>query len=335
MRIADAFRDITGEFRKVVVGQEETLRLMLVAYFSHGHILFEGVPGLAKTLMVKALSVILGAEEEPAGAAATPSAGQPAYTESFRRVQFTPDMLPSDILGTMVYSAQEGRFRLHRGPIFCHFLLADEINRTPPKTQSALLEAMEERQVTIEGEVIPLPADFTVFATQNPLEYEGTYPLPEAQLDRFMMRVKVGYPSRESEREVLLRYHQGFDAQDIASADLRRLGVSASFSDLRQEVQAVRVRDELFDYILDLVQRTRQRSGVILGASPRAGIHLLRGAKAAAALDGRDYITPDDVAILAPHVLNHRLILSPELEIEGRKPEDIIGDLLSSLPVPR
>ena len=323
MRVADAFQLTATEFRKVVVGQDEILRLMLVAYLSHGHILFEGVPGLAKTLLVKALSVILG------------SGADGGKAEGFRRIQFTPDMLPSDILGTMVYSSQDGKFRLHRGPLFCHFLLADEINRTPPKTQSALLESMEERQVTIEGGVETLPLDFTVFATQNPIEYEGTYPLPEAQLDRFMMRVKVGYPSRDSEKEILLRYHNGFDAQDVASAGLQDIGMSACFSDLVAEVQGVKVKDEILDYILDIVQRTRQRRGIVLGASPRAGIHLLRGAKAHAALEARDFVTPDDVAMLVPHVLNHRLILSPELEIEGRKSEEIISEIVKSVPVPR
>lgn len=323
MRVADAFQLTATEFRKVVVGQDEILRLMLVAYLSHGHILFEGVPGLAKTLMVKALSVILG------------SGADGGKAEGFKRIQFTPDMLPSDILGTMVYSSQDGKFRLHRGPLFCHFLLADEINRTPPKTQSALLESMEERQVTIEGGVETLPLDFTVFATQNPIEYEGTYPLPEAQLDRFMMRVKVGYPSRNSEKEILLRYHKGFDAQDVASAGLQDIGMSACFTDLVAEVQAVKVKDEILDYILDIVQRTRQRRGIVLGASPRAGIHLLRGAKAHAALEARDFVTPDDVAMLVPHVLNHRLILSPELEIEGRKSEEIISEIVKSVQVPR
>jgi MoxR-like ATPase len=323
MRVAEAFQKTAAEFHKVVVGQDEVLRLMLVAYLSRGHILFEGVPGLAKTLMVKTLSVILGSGIDVGKA------------ESFRRIQFTPDMLPSDILGTMVYSSQEGKFRLHRGPLFCHFLLADEINRTPPKTQSALLEAMEERQVTIEGGMEALPVDFTVFATQNPIEYEGTYPLPEAQLDRFMMRVKVGYPSRESEKEVLMRYHQGFDAQDIASAGLVDLGISAAFTELTAETIAVKVKDEVLDYILDIVQRTRQKRGIVLGASPRAGIHLLRGAKVLATMEGRDFVTPDDVAMLVQHVLNHRLILSPELEIEGRKAEEIISEILKSVPVPR
>jgi MoxR-like ATPase len=315
MRIAEIFSEVSTEFRKVVVGQDEILRLMLVAYFSHGHILFEGVPGLAKTLMVKALAAI--------------------FSGDFKRVQFTPDMLPSDIIGTMVYSSSDGKFHLHRGPLFCKFLLADEVNRTPPKTQSALLEAMEERQVSIEGEVLTLPADFTVFATQNPIEYEGTYPLPEAQLDRFMMRVKVSYPDRQSEREVLLRYHQGFDAQDIAAANLRSLDVSAQYPALMDEVKSVRAKDELFDYILDIVSRTRQRGGILLGASPRAGIHLLRGAKALAALAGRDYVVPDDIAALTPHVLNHRLILAPELEIEGRRADEVVAEILQSVPVPR
>jgi len=315
MRIAEIFSEVSTEFRKVVVGQDETLRLMLVAYFSRGHVLFEGVPGLAKTLMVKALAAIFGGD--------------------FKRVQFTPDMLPSDILGTMVYSSSDGKFHLHRGPLFCKFLLADEVNRTPPKTQSALLEAMEERQVSIEGEVLALPPDFTVFATQNPIEYEGTYPLPEAQLDRFMMRVRVGYPDSKSEREMLMRYHRGFDAQDIAAADLRNLDISTQYDSLMNEVKDVKVKDELFDYVLDVVARTRQRGGILLGASPRAGIHLLRGAKALAALAGRDYIVPDDIVTLAPHVLNHRLILAPELEIEGRKPDEVVAEILQSVPVPR
>jgi MoxR-like ATPase len=189
--------------------------------------------------------------------------------------------------------------------------------------------------VSIEGEVLTLPADFTVFATQNPIEYEGTYPLPEAQLDRFMMRVKVSYPDRQSEREVLLRYHQGFDAQDIAAANLRSLDVSAQYPALMDEVKSVRAKDELFDYILDIVSRTRQRGGILLGASPRAGIHLLRGAKALAALAGRDYVVPDDIAALTPHVLNHRLILAPELEIEGRRADEVVAEILQSVPVPR
>jgi len=244
-------------------------------------------------------------------------------------------MLPADIIGTMIFSQDEGKFRLHRGPIFCHFLLADEINRTPPKTQSALLEAMEERQVSIEGDLNPLPYDFTVFATQNPIEYEGTYPLPEAQVDRFMLRVKVGYPEREEELEIVKRYDSGFDAQNLAAANLENLRVSERFSELMQEVTAVKVRPEMLDYIVEIVRRTRSRRGIALGGSPRASIFLLKGAKALAALTGRDFVIPDDVAELAPHVLNHRLIMSPEYEIEGRKPEEVVQEVVSSIEVPR
>lgn len=315
MQIPELYSRIQEEFAKVVVGQEQTLRLILAAYLSRGHILFEGVPGIAKTLMAKTFAAIVGGE--------------------FRRVQFTPDMLPADIIGTMIFSQDEGKFRLHRGPIFCHFLLADEINRTPPKTQSALLEAMEERQVSIEGELNPLPPDFTVFATQNPIEYEGTYPLPEAQVDRFMLRIKVDYPERDAELEIIRRYHKGFDAQDLTSADLANLEVSQRFGELMEEVTSVQVREEMLDYIVEIVRRTRGRRGVTLGGSPRASIFLLKGAKALAALSGRDFAIPDDVAELAPQVLNHRLIMSPEYEIEGRKPEEIISEVVSSVEVPR
>ena len=315
MQIPELYSRIEEEFAKVVVGQRQTLRLMLAAYFSRGHILFEGVPGIAKTLMAKTFAAIVGG--------------------TFRRVQFTPDMLPADIIGTMVFLQEEGKFRLHRGPIFCHFLLADEVNRTPPKTQSALLEAMEERQVSIEGELNPLPPDFTVFATQNPIEYEGTYPLPEAQVDRFMMRLKVDYPQQPEEVEIIRRYDRGFDAQNLASANLTDLGIPERFSELMSEVTAIQVREEILDYIVEIVRRTRGRRGIALGGSPRASIFLLKGAKALAALSGRDFVIPDDVVELAPQVLNHRLILSPEFEIEGRRPEDVISEVVGSVEVPR
>jgi len=315
LQIPDLYSRIREEFAKVVVGQEQTLRLILAAYFSRGHILFEGVPGIAKTLMAKTFAAIVGGE--------------------FRRVQFTPDMLPADIIGTMVFSQDEGKFRLHRGPIFCHFLLADEINRTPPKTQSALLEAMEERQVSIEGELNLLPPDFTVFATQNPIEYEGTYPLPEAQLDRFMLRIKVDYPQQNEEVEIIRRYDKGFDAQNLAAANLTDLGIPERFGELMAEVASIQVRPEILDYIVEIVRRTRGRRGIALGGSPRASIFLLKGAKALAALSGREFVIPDDVVELVPHVLNHRLILSPEFEIEGRHPEEVIAEVVGSVEVPR
>jgi len=318
--VSALYEQIREEFSRAVVGQESVLRLMLTAYFSRGHILFEGVPGIAKTLMVKTFARIIGGE--------------------FKRIQFTPDLLPADILGTMVFDAKDARFHLHRGPIFCNFLLADEINRTPPKTQSALLEAMEERQVSIEGNVNPLPADFTVFATQNPIEYEGTYPLPEAQLDRFMMRVRVGYPQEQEELQVLRRYDLGFDPQDLESAGVKSLGISKSqgslgYAELCALVRSVKIRDEVIDYILKIVRATRAREEVSLGASPRAGIFLLKGAKVLALLAGRDFVIPDDVVELVPHVLNHRLILAPEYEIEGRSVDEIIESILKSIPIPR
>ncbi len=315
IQIKNLYERILGEFQKSVVGQESVLRLMLTAYFSRGHILFEGVPGVAKTLMVKTFAKIVGGE--------------------FKRVQFTPDLLPSDIIGTMVFDPGTARFHLHKGPIFCNFLLADEINRTPPKTQSALLEAMEERQVSIEGNINQLPTDFTVFATQNPIEYEGTYPLPEAQLDRFMMRVKVSYPSYEDELTVLARYDAGFDPQKLDTAGIESLNISSSYEELCDCARSVKVKEEILAYNLEIVRRTRERQEIALGGSPRAGIFLMKGAKVLACLDGRDYVIPDDVVELVPHVLNHRIIPSPEFEIQGRHVDELISDIVHTVPVPR
>ncbi len=315
VEIQKLYEKVREQFAHAVVGQDAVLRLMLAAYFSQGHVLFEGIPGIAKTLMVKTFARILGGE--------------------FKRVQFTPDLLPSDIIGTMVYYPSSSTFRLHKGAIFCNFLLADEINRTPPKTQSSLLEAMEERQVSIEGQINSLPADFTVFATQNPIEYEGTYPLPEAQLDRFMMRIKLSYPLESDEFQVLKRYDEGFDPNDLDAAGVENLGFSKRFKEFCDCARKVRVRDEILSYILQIVRATRKREEVSLGASPRAGIFLLKGSKIIACLEGRDYVIPDDVAELVPHVLNHRLILSPEYEIEGRSIDDVIFEVLQSVPVPR
>lgn len=332
LEIHSLYEKIKAEFSRVVVGQEAVLRLMLSAYLSRGHVIFEGVPGIAKTLMVKSFAHIIGGE--------------------FKRIQFTPDLLPADIIGTMVFDAKESRFYLHKGPIFANFILADEVNRTPPKTQSALLEAMQERQVSIEGNINPLPKDFTVFATQNPIEYEGTYPLPEAQLDRFMMRVRVSYPTEDEELTILRRYDAGFDPMEVKSLDIKSLNLSpgaevgkvpgsagnapaSRYEELLSCVSSVKVREEVLAYILEIVRRTRERKEVILGASPRAGIFILKGAKVLACLDGRDFVTPDDVAELVPHVLNHRIILAPEYEIEGITVDSVISDVLHSVPVPR
>jgi MoxR-like ATPase len=306
------------EVSKVVVGQGDVVDLLLAAVAVNGHVLLEGVPGVAKTLLANATARALGV--------------------SFRRVQFTPDMLPSDLTGTMTLrpsesggSAQELAFRA--GPVFTHVLLADEINRTPPKTQAALLEAMQEGQVSVDGEPRPLPDPFLVIATQNPIEYEGTYPLPEAQLDRFLVKVDVGYPDEHDEVGMLGLAHRGVmpatldDVRPVATADELRAA--------RDEVDATTVAGEIETYVVALVRRTRELPSVALGASPRAAVHLLGAAKAAARLAGRTYVTPDDVARMAPPVLRHRLVLTPEAELEQATPSAAVRAALADVPVPR
>ena len=302
---------VANEVAKVVVGQQEVLDLLLTAVAVGGHVLLEGVPGVAKTLTANALARALGVE--------------------FRRVQFTPDMLPSDITGTMTLRGRELTFR--PGPVFTNVLLADEINRTPPKTQAALLEAMQERQVTVEGEPRPLPQPFVVIATQNPIEYEGTYPLPEAQLDRFLLKVDVGYPSEADEVAVLRLGHAGVDP--VTLDDVRPVTSAAALLAARAEVDATRVSEEVTAYVAAVVRRTRELPSVSLGASPRAAVHLLAASKAAARLEGRDFVTPDDVIRMAPPVLRHRLQLRPEAELERYRPDDAVATAIAAVPVPR
>ncbi|MGD9495331.1 MAG: AAA family ATPase [Armatimonadota bacterium] len=300
---------------RAIVGAHRPVQEMLVATLAGGHVLLEGVPGVAKTLMVRALAVCLGRE--------------------FRRVQMTPDLMPSDIVGTYVYDTATGQFHLRRGPIFTEFLLADEINRAPAKTQSALLEGMQERQVTIDGVSHPLPPHFMVFATQNPVEFEGTYPLPEAQLDRFMLKVVVDYPAPEEEDALLVRYHSGFDAMDLAAAGLHRVADEDEISRCRAQIAAVRVEGEVISYISAITRATRDDPSVLLGCSPRASVMLLLASKVLAALRGRGYLIPDDVKQMAPPALRHRMVLRPEADIEGLTPDDIIARVLASVPVPR
>lgn len=299
----------------VIVGQEEIFRLLTVAMLVGGHTLLEGVPGTAKTLMAKTLATLVGG--------------------TFRRVQFTPDLMPSDITGTNVFDIQSGQFTLRRGPVFTDVLLGDEINRAPAKTQSALLEAMEERQVTIDGEPHALSPVFTVIATQNPIEFEGTYPLPEAQLDRFLFKLIVSYTPYEAETELLRRVNAGFDAHALERAGLAAVTEPAHILACRRLVQAVRVDEAIIGYIEALIWTTRQLPDLLLGASPRAAIALLQGAKALAALDGRAYVVPDDVKALAAPVLRHRLIVRPEAELAGITGEVVIGRVLGSVPIPR
>jgi MoxR-like ATPase len=306
---------VEAEIAKAVVGHAEPVRQLLCALLAGGHVLLEGVPGVAKTLLAKALARTLDLR--------------------FGRVQFTPDLMPADILGTSVYRPGAGTFELRRGPIFTDVLLADEINRTPPKTQAALLEAMEERQVTLDGERMALGGDFFVVATQNPVEYEGTYPLPEAQTDRFMMKVRVGYPEAADELEILRRAAAGADGHDLAAAGVGTVLSRPELAGLRERARRLPVAPPLIDYVARLVRGSRQLARVRLGASPRAGVALLAASRARAALRGAEWLSPDDVKASAPPVLRHRLVLRPDAELEGASADELVAELLDTVPVPR
>jgi MoxR-like ATPase len=307
-----------AELARAVSGQGPVLEEVLIAVLCQGHALLEGVPGIAKTLIVKALGRLLGL--------------------GFQRVQATPDLMPADILGTTILrpgaSSAEESFRFHAGPVFTDLLLVDEINRMPPRTQAALLECMEERQVTSDGTRRPLPTWFTVFATQNPVDFEGTYPLPEAQLDRFLMKIRVNYPSEAEELRILERHHAGTGAGLLEDAAIVPIpgGMLAA---AQAEVRAIRIEPELYGYILALARRSREWPTLTLGASPRAALSLMRVAQAAAAFDGRDYLVPDDVKRAVPPVLRHRVILKPEAELEGFDADRVLADLIAAVPVPR
>jgi MoxR-like ATPase len=307
-------RRLREGYARVIVGNETTTFGVLVALLAGGHLLLEGVPGTAKTLIVRMLAHLLGLE--------------------FRRIQFTPDLMPSDIVGTTVLDPRSATFSLRRGPVFTNILLADEINRTPPKTQSALLEAMEERQATIDGEPYPIPAPFFVCATQNPIEFEGTYPLPEAQLDRFLVRARTGYPSPDQEKVLLERAVAGFDAHDLPAAGIEPAGAAADVLAAQREVRAIHVAPSVQAYVLALVIGSRQAADVALGASPRAALALLAAAQASAAIDGRTFAAPDDVKDVAPLVLPHRLLIRPEAELEGATADAVVARLLAAVPAP-
>ena len=302
------------EIGRIIAGQQEPVAQALLTMLCGGHALVEGVPGVAKTLAVKTLARFLGLE--------------------FRRVQGTPDMMPADILGTSVFSPKTGEFTFHKGPVFTQFLLADEINRMPPRTQAALLESMEERQVTADGVRHVLDDFFTVFATQNPVEFEGTYPLPEAQLDRFLLKIKVGYPEIADERVVLERHHASTEATGLADTPIEAVPFEV-LAQARREIRAVRVEPAIFDYLLGLVRRTREWPAIALGASPRASASLLLVAKATAAREGRDFVVPDDVKEAAVPVLRHRLVLRPEAELEGLDADRVVGEVLAATAVPK
>jgi MoxR-like ATPase len=302
-----------AELGRVIAGQGEVIGQVLVAVLTQGHALLEGVPGIAKTLIVKSVSRLLGL--------------------AFQRVQGTPDLMPADILGTTIFKPGADAFTFHAGPVFTDLLLVDEINRMPPRTQAALLECMEERQVTSDGVARQLPQWFTVFATQNPIDFEGTYPLPEAQLDRFLLKIKVRYPAADEERQMLERHH-GTSVNLLDDAKIQPLAAEL-LEAARNEIRAIRVEADLYGYILDLVRRTREWPMLALGASPRAAICLLRVAQAFAAVEDRDYVIPDDVKRAVLPVLRHRILLKPEAELEGFDADRVLNDVVAAVAVPR
>lgn len=305
-----------AEVAKVIIGQQEVVDFCLIAIFTGNHILLEGVPGVAKTLLVRTLAKVLGTD--------------------FSRIQFTPDLMPSDITGTNVFNLQEGEFHLVKGPIFTSFLLADEINRAPAKTQSALLQAMQERLVTIDGVTHELPNNFTVFATQNPIEYEGTYPLPEAQKDRFLLRVEMDYPGEEEEQQLALQSLGQETPEKILESDaIQPVLTTEGIATMQAALEGITMKEELVSYVVELIRVSRETDSIQIGAGPRATKALLLSSRALAAIEGRDYVTPDDIRLMSYPVLSHRIILRPEYEIEGMTVREAVNKLLESVAVPR
>jgi MoxR-like ATPase len=305
--------ELKGEIGKVIVGQEQMIELLLAGILADGHILIEGVPGVAKTLTAKLLSKVISV--------------------GFSRIQFTPDLMPSDVIGTSVFNPRESSFQFKAGPIFSNIILIDEINRAPAKTQSALFEVMEERQITVDGHTYLLNPPFMVVATQNPIEQEGTYHLPEAQLDRFLFKINVQYPNAEQEFRIVANHHQL--RGDVRMESVASVLSAEQITGLREKVRGIHVEEKLIQFITTIVGATRNHKSIYLGASPRASIGILNGSKAIAAMRGRDFITPEDIVYIAPAVLRHRLVLTPEKEMEGASADDVIDEIIRSIEVPR
>ncbi len=304
---------VKAELRKVIIGQDEMIELLLISLFSGGHVLLEGVPGIAKTLTAKLLAKSLSV--------------------NFSRIQFTPDLMPTDVIGTTIYNLKTSEFSFNRGPIFSNVVLIDEINRSPAKTQAALFEVMEERQITVDGKTHFLEAPFFVIATQNPVEQEGTYKLPEAQLDRFIFRIKMKYPTLEQEKEILEKFKDDF--RITAVDDVKPVLSASDIRHCRETIEKIHIKKELLNYIATIIHQTRNNGSLFLGASPRASLAVMRTSKALAALSGRDFVTPEDIQHVAYPVLNHRIILAPEREMEGVQPEDVIREIIQGIEVPR
>lgn len=311
--LQQAVNRIKGEITKIIVGQDEMIELLIAAILADGHVLIEGVPGVAKTLTAKLLAKTLSVE--------------------FSRIQFTPDLMPSDITGTSIYNLKVSEFEFKKGPLFSNVVLIDEINRAPAKTQSALFEAMEERQITADGKTYILAAPFIVLATQNPIEHEGTYRLPEAQLDRFLFKIEVKYPTLEQETKILVDYHSRKNTVDVSSVSA--VITASEIKEYRAKVRALHIDANLLEYIAKIVNQTRSNTALYLGASPRASLAILASSKAIAAMHARDFVTPDDIKFVAPHVLKHRVVLTPEKEMEGIVAGDIIKQIVEQIEVPR
>ena len=311
--LKESIEKVRNEIKKIIVGQEKVIDMMIAGVLADGHVLIEGVPGIAKTLLAKLIAKTISAD--------------------FSRIQFTPDLMPSDILGTSVFNMKTSEFEFNRGPIFSNIILIDEINRAPAKTQSALFEAMEEQQVTVDGTTYKMDNPFTVFATQNPIEHEGTYKLPEAQLDRFLFKIEMDYPLPEEEMKILLDLHSRKNVNDLNL--IQPVFTKESLYKLRENVRTAHLGEKVASYIAQIVNKTRNNSDLYLGGSPRASISIMIGAKAFAAINGRDFVTPDDVREVVHPALRHRILLTPEKEMEGKTPDDIVKTILERIEVPR